>query len=206
MPITPQARTDGAGRPSFFLRKQLRKRRKTISNQFRAGDGFNALMAGNGGRIGNVLPFDFGGHLHTSVTLCSPYALRMQPYAPIMHFLPASRKRPDSKAERTCKKPYALYAPLLGVGAFLAFFLLREVHTVHKTAYGSHRNWALALLPVGIEAPPARQNQKCIRLHTDFGRFSSESPADEIDSPLPVFDSTRRAGRLLPLETILWPL
>ena len=42
--------------------------------------------------------------------------------------------------------------------------------------------------------------------HTDFCRFSSESPADEIDSPPPVFDSVRRAGRLLPLETILWPL
>ena len=116
--------------------RQFRKRLKTIGDQFRARDGFNALMAGNGGRVGDVLPSDSRGHLHTSVTFMRPYAFRMQPYAPIMHFLPASRKRPDSKAERTCKKPYALYAPLLGVGPFFAFFLSRELHTVHKTAYG----------------------------------------------------------------------
>ena len=79
-----------------------------------------------------------------------PYALRMQPYALIMHFLPASKKLGGSRAESTCKKPYALYAPLLGVGVFSAFFLLREVHTVHTAAYGSHRNQALALLPVGM--------------------------------------------------------
>ena len=59
--------------------------------------------------------------------------------------------------------PYALYAPLLGVGVFSAFFLLRELHTVHKTAYDDGTNQALALLPVGIGALPARQNQKCIR-------------------------------------------
>ena len=92
-----------------------------------------------------------------------PYALRMQPYALIMHFLPASKKLGGSRAESTCKKPYALYAPLLGVGVFSAFFLLREVHTVHTAAYGSHRNQALALLPVGIEASSACENRKCIR-------------------------------------------
>ena len=43
------------------------------------------------------------------------------------------------------------------------------------------------------------------KVHTDFGRFSSESPADEIDSPLPVFDSARRAVRLLLLYAILCP-
>ena len=59
--------------------------------------------------------------------------------------------------------PYALYAPLLGVGPFSALFLLREVHTVHTAAYGSHRNQALALLPVGIEASSACENRKCIR-------------------------------------------
>ena len=105
---------EGPGR-----RKQFQKRPKTISNQFRAGDGFNALMAGNG----IVLPLGFGGHLHTPITLCVPYALRMQPYAPIMHFLPASKKLGGSRAESTCKEPYALYAPLLGVGAFSGLFL-----------------------------------------------------------------------------------
>ena len=60
--------------------------------------------------------------------------------------------------------PYALYAPLLGVGPFSVFFLLRELHTVHKTAYGRRWNQALALLPVGIGAPPARENRKCIRI------------------------------------------
>ena len=34
---------------------------------------------------------------------------------------------------------------------------------MHTAAYGSHRNKALALLPVGIEALPARENRKCIR-------------------------------------------
>ena len=84
----------------------------------------------------NVLPFDSRGHLHTFFTLFGPYALRMQPYAVRMHFLPASKKSIKSRAERTCKKPYALYAPLLGVGPFSAFFLLRELHTVHTAAYG----------------------------------------------------------------------
>ena len=87
----------------------------------------------------------------------------MQPYAVRMHFLPASKKLGGSRAESACKKPYALYAPLLGVGPFSAFFLLRELHTVHTAAYGSHRNQALALLPVGIGALPARENDKCIR-------------------------------------------
>ena len=60
-----------------------------------------------------------------------PYALRMQPYAVRMHFLPEIEKPMKSRAERTSEEPYALYAPLLGVGVFSAFFLLREVHTVH---------------------------------------------------------------------------
>ena len=61
-------------------------------------------------------------------------------------------------------QPYALHAPLLGVGVFSAFSLLREPHTVHTAAYGSHWNPALALLPVGIEASPAREDRKCIRI------------------------------------------
>ena len=101
--------------------------------------------------------------LYTSITLCRPYALRMQPYALRMHFFAEIEKPMKSRAESTCKKPYALYAPLLGVGPFLTFFLLREVHTVHTAAYDRKPNRALALLPVGIEALPARQNQKCIR-------------------------------------------
>ena len=92
-----------------------------------------------------------------------PYALRMQPYAVRMHFFGSSRKLGGSRAERTCREPYALYAPLLGVGVFSAFFLLGELHTVHTAAYGSHRNPALALLPVGIGASSARENRKCIR-------------------------------------------
>ena len=61
-----------------------------------------------------------------------------------------------------------------GSWTFLAFFLLRELHTVYTTAYGSHWNQALALPPVGIEASSARQNDKCIRIciriFADFGR------------------------------------
>ena len=127
-----------------------------------------------------------------------PYALRMQPYALIMHFLPASKKLGGSRAESTCKKPYALYAPLLGVGVFSAFFLLRELHTVHTAAYGSRWNRAFALLPVGIGTLPARQNQKCIRRcirlfgrkplstpyrrnipNRDIGIFASHGPSPE---------------------------
>ena len=102
--------------------------------------------------------------LHTSVTSMRPYALRMQPYAVRMHFFGSSRKLGGSRAESTCKEPYALYAPLLGVGPFSALFLLRELHTVHKTAYGDDANQALALLPVGIEALSAREIEKCIRI------------------------------------------
>ena len=140
----------------------------------------------------DVLPLDFGGHLRASVAFMRPYALRMQPYALITHFLPASRNRPGSRAGRTSKKPYALYAPLLEVGPFSALFLLREVHTVHTTAYDRKSNRALALLPVGIEASPARENAKCIRIRirilADFRRnrlsgklirlCPSSSPAD----------------------------
>ena len=110
-----------------------------------------------------VLGRQSGGHLHNSFTLCRPYALRMQPYAVRMHFLPASRKTIKSRHERTCKKPYALYAAVFGVGPFLATFLLRELHTAHKSAYGIGLNLALALLPVGIEASTARETHKCIR-------------------------------------------
>ena len=65
-----------------------------------------------------------------------PYALRMQPYAVRMHFFGSSKKLGGSRAESTCREPYALYAPLLGVGVFSALFLLRELHTVHTAAYG----------------------------------------------------------------------
>ena len=101
--------------------------------------------------------------LHISITLCVPYALHMQPYAVRMHFFDSSKKPMKSSAERTSEKPYALYAPLLGVGVFLPLFLLRELHTVHTATYGFSLNRALALLPVGIEALPACENQKCIR-------------------------------------------
>ena len=71
----------------------------------------------------DVLPFDSRGHLHISITFMRPYALRMQPYALIMHFFGSSKKSMKSRTESTCKEPYALYAPLLGVGPFSAFFL-----------------------------------------------------------------------------------
>ena len=122
----------------------------------------------------DVLPLDFGGHLHTFITLFTPYALRMQPYAVRMHFFAKVKKSMKSRAESACKKPYALYAPLLGVGVFSALFLLRELHTVHTTAYVRRWNRAPALLPVGIGAPPARESRKCIRIRirifADFGR------------------------------------
>ena len=101
--------------------------------------------------------------LHNSFTFMRPYALRMQPYAVRMHFFAEIEKPIKSRAESACREPYALYAPLLGVGVFLAFFLLRELHTVHTTAYGSRWNPALALPPVGIEASSAREDRKCIR-------------------------------------------
>ena len=96
-------------------------------------------------------------HIYTSV--CTSYAAACTNYA----LFTKVEKPMKSKAESTCKKPYALYAPLLGVGPFSAFFLLRELHTVHTAAYGSRWNRAFALLPVGIGTLPARQNQKCIR-------------------------------------------
>ena len=81
------------------------------------------------------------------------------------------------QSRKANEKPYALYAPLLGVGVFSAFFLLRELHTVHTTAYGSHWNPALALLPVGIEASSARRKQKAhTDPHTDFADFRRNRP------------------------------
>ena len=74
-------------------------------------------------------------------------------------------------------QPYALHAPLLGVGVFSAFSLLREPHTVHTAAYGSHWNPALALLPVGIEASSARRKPKVhTDPHTDFADFRRNRP------------------------------
>ena len=144
------------------------------------------------GKAEDVLPLDFGGHLRTSITLMRPNALRMQPHAPITHFLPASRNRPGSRAERTSKKPYALYAPLLGVGVFSAFFLLREPHTAHTAAYGSHRNPALALPPVGIEASSARRRRKCMRIRI---RISADSRRNR-----PPMKSIRLRPSLIPFD------
>ena len=125
----------------------------------------------------DVLPLDFGGHLHTFITSFSSYALRMQPYALIMHFSAKVEKPMKSRAERASKKPYALYSPLLGVGPFSAFFLLRELHTVHTTAYGRRWNRAPALLPVGIGASSARENAKCIRIRIRiFADFRRKRP------------------------------
>ena len=109
--------------------EQFRKRRKTITDQFRAGDDFNDPMAGNKRGCRIVFSFDSGGYLHTSITFMRPYAVRMYFFAEI-------EKPMKSRAESACREPYALYAPLLGVGVFSAFFLLRELHTVHTTAYG----------------------------------------------------------------------
>ena len=87
-------------------------------------------------KVEDALPSDSRGHLRSFITFMRPYALRMQPYTLIMHFFGSSKKLGGSRAESACKEPYALYAPLLGVGPFSAFFLLRELHTVHTTAYG----------------------------------------------------------------------
>lgn len=154
----------------------------------------------------NALPSDSRGHLYTSVTFMRPYALRMQPYALIMHFLPEIEKPIKSRAERTSEEPYALYAPLLGVGPFFAFFLLRELHTVHKTAYGWSPEQALALLPVGIEALPACRNQKCIRkcirIFADFGR---KCPPTELICPCPPSSLTDTQGVFCPCTPFFGP-
>ena len=129
-------------------------------------------------------------HIYASV--CTSYAAVCTNYALFCQ----SEKSIKSRAESTCKKPYALYAPLLGVGPFSAFFLLREVHTVHTTAYGSRWNRAFALLSVGIGTLPARQNQKCIRRcirlfgrETPIGPLSTEYPKSgyrDIRIPRPI--------------------
>ena len=142
-------------------------------------------------KTGSGLRWTIQARLHTSITLRRPYALRMQPYAVRMHFLPASKKPMESRAESACKKPYALYAPLLGVGPFSAFFLLREVHTVHTAAYGRRWNRALDLLPVGIGASSARQNQKCIRRCMRLsGRKTPIDPLSHRRAPSDAWDGT----------------
>ena len=87
-------------------------------------------------KTGNGTQWRNQARLHNSFTFIRPYALRMQPYAVRMHFFAEIEKPIKSRAESACREPYALYAPLLGVGVFSAFFLLRELHTVHTTAYG----------------------------------------------------------------------
>ena len=121
------------------------------------------LSGPSGIRTGSGFQWMNQARLHVFFTFIRPYALRMQPYAVRMHFFGSSKKLGGSRTESACREPYALYAPLLGVGVFSAFFLLREVHTVHTAAYDRKPNRALALLPVGIEASPAREKQKCIR-------------------------------------------
>ena len=128
---------------------------------------------------------------HTYASECTSHAL-------IMRFSAKVEKPMKGRAGRASKKPYALYAPLLGVGPFPAFSLL--------SAYGRIRKPSKSGL-----GPTARRHRSLFRTpeakaHTDFRRFRTKTPADGIDSPPPVFDSARRAGRLLPLETILWPL
>ena len=132
--------------------------------------------------------------LHNSFTFMRPYALRMQPYALIMHFSAKVEKSMKSRAESACREPYALYAPLLGVGPFFAFFLLRELHTVHTTAYGSHRNQALALLPVGIGASSARRNQKCIRRCIRLFRHATPYCPPLLETAGGIAPTTRRRG------------
>lgn len=89
-------------------------------------------------------------------------------------------------------QPYALYAPLLGVGPFSVFFLLREPYTVHTTAYGSRWNPALALPPVGIEASSARRRRKRIRIFADFRRKRPPTESIRLRPSLIPFDA--RAG------------
>lgn len=136
-------------------------------------------------------------------SLSSHYSLRMQPYALIMRFSAKVEKPMKGRAGRASKKPYALYAPLLGVGPFFGLFPFKG------TVYGAYDRIRKSL-ESGL-GPTARRHRSLFRTpkakaHTDFRRFSPETPADGIDSPPPVFDSVRRAGRLLPLKTILWPL
>ena len=140
-------------------------------------------------------------------SLSSHYSLRMQPYALIMRFSAKVEKPMKGRAGRASKKPYALYAPLLGVGPFFGLFPFKG------TVYGAYDRIRKSL-ESGL-GPTARRHRSLFRTpkaeahadpHTDFRRFRTKTPADEIDSPPPVFDSVRRAGRLLPLKTILWPL
>ena len=99
---------------------------KTAENNRQSISGQRRLQCPDGGQgrgNGNVLPSDSRGHLHISFTFIRLYALRMQPYAVVMHFLSEIEKPMKSRAESACKKPYALYAPLLGVRAFSGLFL-----------------------------------------------------------------------------------
>ena len=132
------------------------------------------------------------------------YASVRTSHALIMHFLPASRNRPGSRAERTSEKPYALYAPLLGVGPFPVFFLLREPHTVHTAAHGSLWNQALALPPVGIGASSARENAKCIRIFADSRRNRPPMKSIRLRPSLIPFDA--RAVFFAPKNDSLAPL
>ena len=89
--------------------------------------------------------------------------IRMQSYAP--YALPLKGKRPKKvqlpkevhkvhTASCMYSQPYSRLASCLRA---------KSAYGPHTAAYGSHRNQALALLPVGIGASSARENRKCIR-------------------------------------------
>lgn len=162
-------------------------------------------------KSGSGAQWTIQGRLHTFITFMQPYALRMQPYAVRMHFFGSSKKPIKSKAERTSEKPYALYAPLLGVGVFSAFFLLRELHTVHTAAYADAAKQDLALLPVGIRASPAREIIKCIRRCIRIS--GRKAPIDPLLLEYPDSGYWRRRATPLPPQWpstpphgVFWPL
>ena len=89
-----------------------------------------------------------------------------------MHFSAKVEKPMKSRAGRASKKPYALYAPLLGVGPFPAFSLL--------SAYGRIRKPSESGL-----GPTARRHRSLFRTpkaeahadpHTDFADFGRKRP------------------------------
>ena len=114
-------------------------------------------------------------------SLSSHYSLRMQPYALIMRFSAKVEKPMKGRAGRASKKPYALYAPLLGVGPFFGLFPFKG--TVYG-AYDRIRKPSKSGL-----GPTARRHRSLFRTpkaeahadpHTDFADFGRKRPPTEL--------------------------
>ena len=162
---------------------------KRLTIDFRVGAGLKDMDAGKEEEGRRCPPPSTSEDIFS---LSSHYSLRMQPYALIMRFSAKVEKPMKGRAGRASKKPYALYAPLLGVGPFFGLFPFKG------TVYGAYgRIWKSLESGLG---PTARRYRSLFRTpkaevhtdpHTNFANFGRKRPSGE---------SIRLRPSLIPLD------